>query len=170
MSDAQAWIDRLNLERHPEGGYYRETYRTDEHIPAAALPDRFDAGRDVAALIYFLLPGDSFSALHRIRQDETWHFYAGSPLTLHQIAPDGTYTTTTLSRAVDEGHRLHTVVPAGTWFGATVADDDSYALVGCTTAPAFDFADFDLADRETLTDAYPQHQALIERLTRSEQG
>jgi predicted cupin superfamily sugar epimerase len=73
-----------------------------------------------------------------------------------------------LSRAVDEGHRLYTVVPAGTWFGATVAADDGYALVGCTTAPAFDVADFELADRAVLTDTYPQHQALIERLTRSE--
>lgn len=181
--DAQAWIDRLALEAHPEGGYYCETYRADEHIPAPALPDRFDEGRNAAALIYFLLPSDSFSALHRIRQDEAWHFYAGAPLTLHQIAPDGTDTTVTLGRAVDEGHRLHAVVPAGTWFGATVvtddttvvtddtradADDDDYALVGCTTAPAFDFADFELADRRTLVETYPQHRALIERLTRPE--
>jgi len=168
MPDAQTWIDRLDLEAHPEGGYYRETYRTDESIPVGALPDRFDGARDVAALIYFLLPGDSFSALHRIRQDEAWHFYAGAPVTLHQIAPDGAYTTSTLGRAVDSGQRLHTVVPAGTWFGATVAEDDGYALVGCTTAPAFDFADFELADRAALTDAYPQHRGLIERLTRSE--
>ena len=166
MPDAQTWIDRLDLESHPEGGYYRETYRTDEHIPADALPDRFDEGRDVAALIYFLLPSDSFSALHRIRQDEAWHFYAGSPLTLHRIAPDGTYSTCTLSRAVEEGHQLHTVIPAGSWFGATVATNDGYALVGCTTAPAFDFADFELAARADLTDAYPQHQDLITRLTR----
>lgn len=164
--DAQSWIDELNLEAHPEGGYYRETYRAATHVPAAALPDRFDGGRDAAALIYFLLPGDAFSALHRIRQDEVWHFYDGAPLTLHQIAPDGTYTTVTLSRAVDDGHRLHTVVPAGTWFGATVAEDDSYALMGCTTAPAFDFADFELADRAALAEAHPQHRALIERLTR----
>jgi len=165
--DAQIWIDRLDLEAHPEGGYYREIYRTEEHIPAAVLPARFDDGRDVAALIYFLLPGPSFSALHRIRQDEVWHFYTGAPITLHQIAPDGTYVTCTLSRAVDDGHRLHTVVPAGTWFGATVATDD-YALVGCTTAPAFDFADFELADRAALIEDYPQHRTLIERLTRAD--
>jgi hypothetical protein len=165
--DAQSWIDRLALEAHPEGGYYRETYRADEHLPASALPDRFDGGRDAAALIYFLLPGEAFSALHRIRQDEAWHFYDGAPLTLHRIAPDGTYTTVTLSRAVDEGHRLQAVVPAGTWFGATVADETGYALVGCTTAPAFDFADFELADRAALTEAYPQHRAVIQALTRS---
>jgi hypothetical protein len=165
--DAQTWIDRLALTAHPEGGYYRETYRTDESIPAGALPDRFGGARDVAALIYFLLPSDSFSALHRIRQDEAWHFYAGAPITLHQITPDGGRTTATLSRAVEEGHQLHAVVPAGTWFGATVEANGSYALVGCTTAPAFDFADFELADRAALVDSYPQHRSLIERLTRS---
>jgi len=168
MPDAQTWIDRLALEPHPEGGYYREMYRSDDTLPVAALPDRFGDERNVAALIYFLLPADSFSALHRIQQDEAWHFYAGRPVTLHQMAPDGTCTTCTLSRALEEGHRLHTVVPAQTWFGATVDTDDGYALVGCTTAPAFDFADFELGDRASLVDAYPQHRGLIERLTRLE--
>jgi predicted cupin superfamily sugar epimerase len=166
MEDARTWIDRLDLEPHPEGGYYRETYRTEHAIPADGLPDRFDAPRNVAALIYFLLPGGSFSALHRIQQDEVWHFYDGAPITLHQIAPDGTYSSVTLSRSIEDGHRLQTVVPAGTWFGATVAGADGYALVGCTTAPAFDFADFELADRTALTRAFPDHASLIERLTR----
>jgi predicted cupin superfamily sugar epimerase len=166
MSDAQTWIDRLDLEPHPEGGYYRETYRTEHAIPADGLPDRFDDARNVAALIYFLLPGDSFSALHRIQQDEAWHFYDGAPITLHRITPDGTYSTVTLSRSVEDGHCLQTVVPAGTWFGATVDENDGYSLVGCTTAPAFDFADFELADRAALTEELPDHAPLIERLTR----
>lgn len=170
MPSAQTWIDRLDLDAHPEGGYYRETYRADTSIAEAALPDRFDGPRDAAALIYFLLPGDAFSALHRIRQDEAWHFYAGAPLTLHQIAPDGTYTTTTLGRALDEDQQLHTVVPAGTWFGATVTDEARYTLAGCTTAPAFDFADFEMADRAALANAHPEHHAVIERLTRSPQA
>lgn len=168
MDNADAWIDHLDLTAHPEGGYYRETYRTSEWIPADALPDRFEGQRDVAALIYFLLPADAVSALHRIQQDEVWHFYAGDPLTLHQIAPDGSYTTSTLGHDVETGHDLHTVVPAGTWFGAIVRSDDGYSLVGCTTAPAFDFADFELADRAALTDAFPQHGSLIRRLTREE--
>ncbi len=166
LDTAQDWIDHLELESHPEGGYYCETYRTDEFIPESALPDRFDGPRDVATLIYFLLPADAFSALHRIRQDEVWHFYAGSPITLHQIAPDGTYTTQTLGRAVTEGQKLHAIVPAGTWFGATVEAGDGYGLAGCTTAPAFEFADFELADRAALAEAFPQHRAVIERLTR----
>lgn len=165
-STAQAWIDRLDLESHPEGGYYRETYRTDESIPESALPARFDGPRDVAALIYFLLPADAFSALHRIQQDEIWHFYAGASITLHQIVPDGTHETQTLGRAVTEGQQLHAVVRAGTWFGATVDVNEGYGLAGCTTAPAFEFADFELAEPAVLTDAFPQHQAVIERLTR----
>lgn len=163
---ARGWIDHLDLDAHPEGGYYRETYRTAESIPEDALPGRFDGARNVAALIYFLLPADSFSALHRIRQDEAWHFYAGDPLTLHQILPDGSYRTHMLGRDVAEGQRLHTVVPAESWFGATVNAEEGYTLVGCTTAPAFDFADFELADREALVTAHPQHQQVIEQLTR----
>ncbi|MFB6231543.1 MAG: cupin domain-containing protein [Salinibacter sp.] len=163
---ADAWIDYLDLERHPEGGYYRETYRTDDSVPASALPDRFDGPRDVAALIYFLLPADSFSALHRIRQDEMWHFYAGAPITLHQVDAEGNHQTQTLGRAVADGQHLHTVVPAGTWFGATVDADDGYGLAGCTTAPAFEFEDFELADPDALIEAYPQHRGVVERLTR----
>jgi hypothetical protein len=166
LDTARGWIDYLDLERHPEGGYYRETYRTDESIPTTALPDRFDGPRDVAALIYFLLPADSFSALHRIQQDEVWHFYAGAPITLHQIAPDGTYTTQTLGRDVTDGQQLHMVVPAETWFGGTVDAEEGYGLAGCTTAPAFEFDDFELADRAALTETFPQHQEVIERLTR----
>lgn len=164
--DARRWIEYLDLEPHPEGGYYRETYRASTSLPEAALPDRFDGDRDAAALIYFLVPASTFSALHRIRQDEMWHFYAGDPLTLHQIGPDGTYETQRLGRDVEAGDTLHTVVSAGTWFGATVDAESGYALVGCTTAPAFEFEDFELADRGDLSAAYPKHRDVIERLTR----
>jgi predicted cupin superfamily sugar epimerase len=120
----------------------------------------------VATLIYFLLPADSFSALHRIQQDEIWHFYAGAPITLHQITPDGTYATQTLGHDVTAEQQLHAVVPAGTWFGATANADEGYGLAGCTTAPAFEFEDFELADRAALTETFPQHAGVIERLTR----
>lgn len=165
MNTSNDWIDHLDLEAHPEGGFYREVYRGEDTIPASALPDRLDGARNTAALIYFLLPGEEVSALHRIRQDELWHFLAGTSLTLHQIAPDGTRHTQTLGRAVTNGEVLQAVVPAGHWFGATVDDPNGYALVGCTTAPAFDFADFELADRAKLVDRFPQHRSLIERLT-----
>lgn len=167
MPDAQHWIDELELDAHPEGGFYRETYRTDLRIPKEHLPPRFDGARNVAALIYFLLRSAEASALHRIEQDEVWHFYAGAPVTLHEIRPDGTYVQQTLSREVERGHRLQAVVPAGTWFGATIAaGSPDYALVGCTTAPAFDFSDFELGERAELLQAYPEHRDVIERLTR----
>lgn len=167
----QGWIDRLDLEPHPEGGWYREVYRSDDVIAADALPDRFDGPRHAAALIYFLLPSGAVSALHRIQQDELWHFLDGDGLTIHAISPDGTYRTHRLGRDVDDGRLLQAVVPATSWFGATVdspahdADAAGFALVGCTTAPAFDFADFELAARDVLVDRFPAHRDVIVRLT-----
>jgi predicted cupin superfamily sugar epimerase len=165
MNDANYWIDRLRLQRHPEGGYFRETYRASDTIPAAGLPPRFVGERAFSTLIYFLLPGMEYSALHRIRSDEVWHFYSGSSLTIHVIDADGGYAP--LQFGSDS---FQAVVPAGCWFGATVDDPDSYALVGCTMAPGFDFADFELGRRDHLIALYPRHRALIERLTKPEPG
>lgn len=169
---AHDWIDHLDLEPHPEGGWYAEVHRTDDVLARSALPNRFAGDRHAAALIYFLLTPDSHSALHRIQQDEFWHFLAGDGLTLHEITPQGTYRTQRLGRNPRAGRVLQAVIPARSWFGATVdapgASSDAahgYALVGCTTAPAFDFDDFELAERESLLDAYPEHRAVIERLT-----
>lgn len=151
---AEYWIERLGLKPHPEGGYYAETYRA-----AQTLPN----GRPVATQIYFLLEHGNFSALHRLGSDEIWHFYLGDPLTVHLIEPAGSYRSLRLG----PDHSFQGVVPAGCWFGATVENPGGYALVGCTVAPGFDFADFELAEREALSRLYPQHRALIERLTRS---
>lgn len=151
---AEYWIERLGLKPHPEGGYYAETYRA-----AQTLPN----GRPVATAIYFLLEHGNFSALHRLSSDEMWHFYTGDPLMVHLIEPMGAYRVLRLG----PGQSFQGVVPAGCWFGATVETPGGYALVGCTVAPGFDFADFELAEREALTRLYPQHRALIERLTRS---
>jgi hypothetical protein len=178
---AAYWIDRLDLEPHPEGGYFREVYRGDDTLSEAALPERFDGPRNTAALIHFLLPAGAFSALHRIRQDELWHFLAGDPVTLFALAPDGTRTDTTLGRDLDAGQQLQAAVPAGRWFGAALAGGpaedtgdpageakgEPFALVGCTTAPAFDFDDFEMADRAALAERFPEHRALVRRLTRA---
>ena len=146
MKTAQDWIEALRLAKHPEGGYYRETYRS-----AATIGDRA-----VSTAIYFLLPAGEVSALHRIKSDELWHFYGGNSLTIHSIA--GRYSTIELS-----ADNPQAVVPAGNWFGATV--ETGYALVGCTVAPGFDFRDFEMAERSALLAMYPQHRTLIERLT-----
>jgi len=147
MKTAQDWIEALRLAKHPEGGYYRETYRS-----TATIGDRA-----VSTAIYFLLPAGEISALHRIKSDELWHFYGGNSLTIHSIA--GRYSTIELS-----ADNPQAVVPAGNWFGATV--ETGYALVGCTVAPGFDFRDFEMADRTVLLAAYPQHHQVIERLTK----
>ncbi len=170
MTTARHWIESLKLIRHPEGGWYRETYRSPEVIARTALPSRFGGDRVFSTAIYFLLEGDDFSALHRIKADEVWHFYDGQPLTVHVIDPDGRYTSVRLGRDVAAGEQLQAVVPAGNLFGATSAGPGSFALVGCTVAPGFDFADFEMPGREELCRLYPQHRAVIERLTRPVSG
>ena len=166
MKGARYWIDRLGLVRHPEGGYYRETYRSRESIAANHLPERFGGDRFFSTAIYFLLPGDEFSAFHSIRQDEVWHFYEGSALTVHVIDSRGEYTAIRLGRAVERGEALQAVVAAGCLFGASVDDPGSYALVGCTVAPGFDFQDLEIPRREVLLARFPQHRDLIDKLTR----
>ncbi len=147
---AARWIRSLRLTPHPEGGHYRETYRGPGNVSTA---------------IYFLLEGRQVSRLHRIRADEVWHLYAGGPLTVSAIAPDGALTEFTLGGDLEAGRAPQGVVPGGHWFGAALASAETYALVGCTVAPGFDFAELELARRDPLLAAFPQHAALIERLT-----
>lgn len=162
----QGWIHLLDLQPHPEGGWYREVYRASELIPRAGLPFRFSGDRSCSTAIYYLLGASDFSALHRIRQDEVWHFYDGSPLSVHIIHPTGEAEQVLLGRDLNAGQRPMAVVEHGCWFGAHVDSGDGYSLVGCTVAPGFDFDDFELAERSQLIERFPQHRPLIERLTR----
>jgi hypothetical protein len=164
-AEAQHWIDRLNLEPHPEGGYFHETYRAALTLPRSAIPGH-GGDRAASTAIYFLLAGDQFSAFHRIRSDELWHFYAGSGLIVHVIEPGGSYQQLLLGSSADQGEQFQAVVPAGCWFGSSLRQPETYALVGCTVAPGFDFADFEMARREELAAQFPQHRTIVERLTR----
>jgi predicted cupin superfamily sugar epimerase len=166
MEEARYWIDGLRLLPHPEGGFYRETYRSDEGIARAGLPGRFTGDRAFSTAIYFLLAGADFSALHRIKQDEVWHFYDGSTLVVHVIDPEGEYSAIKLGRRLEDGECPQAVVKAGCWFGASLAEADSYAFVGCTVAPGFDFADFEMPTREQFLNLFPRHEAIIRKLTR----
>lgn len=151
------WVDALGLVPHPEGGFFRETYRS-----AGRIGDRA-----ISTAIYFLVTRGSFSALHRIASDELWHFHAGQALEVVTIAPDGARVDLRLGLDLTHGERPQHVVPAGQWFGARLADaSSSYALVSCTVAPGFDFADFELATRAGLTAAFPSHAAIVAALTR----
>jgi hypothetical protein len=163
--NARALIERLHLQPHPEGGWFRETYRAAEGIAAAALPPRFGGDRSVSTAIYFLLEAGQCSHLHRIRSDEVWHFYAGDPLIVVEIDPAGRLKTTRLGGDLAAGEVYQHVVPAGVWFGAAPAENGRFALVGCTVAPGFDFADFELAERAALLAEYPGHREWILRLT-----
>lgn len=169
---AAYYIQSLELLPHPEGGYFAETYRSAETVDASALPARFGGSRSFGTAIYFLLESHHVSSLHRIQADEVWHFYDGHPLNVFVINPDATLTTIRLGRNADRGEVFQAVVPAGRWFGSKPADPVDgmaipYSLVGCTVAPGFDFADFELADRAALLAEFPQHSALIETLTRN---
>lgn len=161
------WIRELDLQPHPEGGWYREVYRSSDTIDHEALPPSFDGERAFSTAIYYLLgPGD-FSALHRIRQDELWHFYDGSQLQLQLIHPSGQAELLKLGHNGSKGEKPLAVAPAGSWFGARVDSPDGFALAGCTVAPGFEFADFEMPSREHLQTLFPQHKAVIHQYTRT---
>jgi len=164
--DAKYWIDKLQLIPHPEGGYYRQTYRSELTVEKAGLPPEFGGSRAVATAIYFLLQGRDFSAFHRLRSDEMWHFYAGGTLVVHVIDQDGQHSEILLGSDAEVGEVFQAVVKAGCWFGSRVRDAGAFALVGCIVSPGFDFEDFEMGKREQLVRLYPQHRELIKRLTR----
>lgn len=159
-------IEKFGLEPHPEGGYFRETYRSNGIIPQKVLGDAFSGGRNYCTAIYFLIPAGGFSAFHRLRQDEMWHFYSGSVLYVHVIDKQGNYIRHAVGNKIDKGEVPQLVVPAGCWFASSAKEDAAYAFVGCTVTPGFDFADFELAKREELQALYPQHEQIIEQFTR----
>lgn len=164
--DAAYWIQQLALEPHPEGGYYRQTYHAALILPKESLPPNFSGPRPASTAIYFLLEGENFSGFHRLRSDELWHFYFGGALLVHVIEADGGYFKIRLGNDPAAGDVLQGMVKAGCWFASEVEDGRSFALVGCTVAPGFDFEDFELAEREELARSYPQYRELIDKLTR----
>ena len=159
------WQEQLQLQPHPEGGCFKETYRSAENIERQALPERYGGSRSYCTGIYFMLRAGEFSAFHRIQSDEMWHFYDGDPLTVSILHENGSLEEIRLGRDHANGEVLQAVVPRGVWFGSRVASGGDFALVGCTVAPGFDFADFEMAERTQLTNDYPQHKEIIAALT-----
>jgi predicted cupin superfamily sugar epimerase len=164
ISDVSDIIKQLDLQPHPEGGFYRRTYCSGERITRSNV-DGTTTQRHASTGIYYLLHDHAYSAWHRIDADEMWHFYTGDPLLIHMLDEQGAYTVRRLGdmRHAPEAE-FQLVVPADCWFAAEREGSQGYSLVGCTVAPGFEFERFELADTQTLLRRYPQHEAVIRRL------
>lgn len=179
MIDAEFIIKILELEKHiHEGGYFKESYRSPhmisndefhnkkhEHEISEEMPypERI---RPASTLIFYLLVGNQYSAIHRVKSDEIWHFYLGSPVTIHIINEDRISPRIQLGNNLENGENIHYVVTKDTWFCAEINNKTSFALMGCTVSPGFDFEDFELGNKDKLILQYPQHKDLIERFTK----
>lgn len=150
------WVEKLEMLPHPEGGFYKETYRSEQSIPGT--------NRQLMTGIYFLLTSDNVSRFHRIKSDEMWFYHAGSPLIVHTLDENG-HTQNHVGLDFEAGQQPQFLVPKYTIFGSSVLLEDSYSLVSCVVAPGFDFADFELFSKEELLPLFPAHKAIIERLT-----
>lgn len=167
MKTADYWIGHLNLEKHPEGGYFREIYRSNEEIPGAFLPDRYVGNRSFSTSIYYLLKSGEISMFHRLKTDEIWHFYEGSCLELFVISPEGVLTRILLGNKPEKGEKFQALIEKGNWFAAGVKGENSFTLMGCTVAPGFDFRDFEPGNRNLLLNAYPAMKKIIMAFTYS---
>jgi predicted cupin superfamily sugar epimerase len=155
----QKIIDKFDMQSHPEGGFFKETYRSEEEI------DTVVGKRSLCTGIYFLLPKGHVSHFHKIKSDEMWHFYGGDPLTIVEITEEGELISTTLGPNIEQGEVPQYVVKANRWFGSFPKQNSEYCFVGCTVSFGFDFNDFELAKREELLKKYPKHEEVISKLT-----
>lgn len=159
-------IARLSLLPHPEGGHYKETYRSAHRVTRAGET----ADRSASTAIYYLLRGSERSTWHRIRSDELWHFYDGAPISIYVLEPDGELRILRLGHPLRHpGAQFQALVPAGRWFAAECEAPDGYGLAGCTVAPGFEFEEFEIADARVLKQDWPAHAAPIARLAASEE-
>lgn len=155
--EALRLIQRLGLRPHPEGGYFTETYRSEEGVICGGRHRR------AITTIHYLLAGDEFSAFHRLRSDEIWHHYAGGSVAIDTIGPNGRHQ----ELVIGDGKCWQAAIAHDTWFAAHLRDSDSYVLVGCDVAPGFEFEDFEIGSRAYLLREFPDSAALIERWTRA---
>jgi predicted cupin superfamily sugar epimerase len=165
MINHEEIINRLELKPHPEGGYYRESYRSEETIERNSLPDRYNSGRSFSTSIYYMLVGEQISVFHKLKSDEIWHFYYGSPLLIHLLDAKSGYKQLKLGNNLLSGETLQFVIPKETFFAAEVENKNSFALIGCTVSPGFEFADFEFGIIDHLIKHFPQQKELILRLT-----
>jgi len=167
MTKIEEIIEKFDLSPHPEGGYFKETYRSSGEIDKNSLPQSYQGNRNYATCIYFLLTSDTFSAFHKIKQDEIWHFYAGAPIKLYIISEEGVYSEQIIGTNFSEGQIPQFVVPGNHWFAAKTITNNDYSFAGCSVSPGFDFKDFELPGRKELIAKFPEHKEIITGLTHS---
>jgi len=154
------WIKHLNLQPHPEGGWYREVFRSVNQVTRLDVA----AAKQACTSIYYLLEERDFSGFHRIASDELWYFHKGEPLLIHSIDKDGQYTAHELSD--QPTGNLSVAIKAGLWFASEIPSKTGYTLVSCAVAPGFEFSEFEMAEKEALIADYPQHAKLLGKLCR----
>lgn len=164
MTEAREWIQALSLEPHPEGGWFRETYRSEQNIGSCCLSRHRPGARSLSTAILYLLEAGDCSAFHRIRSDEIWHHHGGSTFRIHVLDAGGHHVLR-VGADLASGALPQAVVPGGAWFAAEI-EGDGWGLAGCTVAPGFEFEDFELADRRALENEFPEHAELVRRLAR----
>lgn len=147
---AHYWIEKLNLEKHPEGGWFKEVYRSEDVALSEGLPERFNGPRNFSTSIYFLLDKEEISALHRIHSDELWHYYTGTSAIEILSIEKGKLKKQLVGSDFENGEQFQTTIPKNNWFGARLTNQTGFALVGCTVSPGFDFNDFEMADKNLL--------------------
>ena len=168
MNDANYYVTKLGMEPHPEGGFYKRTFESEERTSDQELSVEFEGKRKLYTSIFFLLGSNDISHLHRLKSDELWYYHAGSPLTISVIDENGNYKESKLGINLDEGETPQVLVPKNSIFGSSVRDEDTFSLVGCMVSPGFDFQDFELFTQEELLSKYPQHKEVIMKLAYEE--
>jgi uncharacterized protein len=167
MLTAKQIQELLKLRPLPvEGGYFVESFRSKFTLAQPSLPPSYPGERALSTAIYFMLTPDTFSAMHRLKGDEVYHFYLGDPVETLMLKPDGTAEAALLGQDLMAGMRVQHAVPGGTWQGSRLAPGGKYALMGTTMAPGFDRQDFELGKRDDLSARYPNYSPLITFLTR----
>lgn len=161
---AKYYIQKLQLKKHPEGGYYREIYRASEMFyidqPKKSLK------RNVSTSIYFLLEGTQVSKFHKLKSDELWHFYDGASVKIYIIDEKGKLTEIVIGKKIENGEVFQTTIKKNNWFAAEVINKKSCALIGCTVSPGFEFSDFELGNRATLLEQFSEHKNLITKFSK----
>ncbi|MGD0552106.1 MAG: cupin domain-containing protein [Sedimentisphaerales bacterium] len=163
---AEQIIKHFKMQPLPhEGGFFIETYRAAEVLKKEILPAGLSGDRNISTVILYLLTAKTVSLMHQLKCDEMFHFYLGNPVTMLQLHPDGSSEIITLGHDILNEQKVQVLVPKGTWQGAFIQPGGKFSLMGCSVAPGFDEADFELGDRETLLAEYPDMEELILHLT-----